>query len=76
MRATTECTFSPKSFLINNDGTAANPDGELDVIAASSVTACHGCDQGVSLGFGAPTGLALGRNQDVMWAATRARATR
>jgi len=26
-----------KSFLINNDGTAANPNGELDVITASSV---------------------------------------
>ena len=30
-----------KSFLINNDGTAANPEGELDVIPASSVTAAR-----------------------------------
>ncbi len=28
-----------KRFLVNNDGTAANPDGEVDVIAAGSVVA-------------------------------------
>jgi len=33
------CAYDPvsKSFLINNDGTSANPTGELDVITGSSV---------------------------------------
>jgi hypothetical protein len=56
-----------KSFLINNDGTAANPDGELDVIPASSVTAGQpAVTKTFPLGACAPTGLALGANQDVM----------
>ncbi|HEX3550384.1 MAG TPA: hypothetical protein VHT53_08415 [Candidatus Elarobacter sp.] len=35
------CIYDPttKNFLINNDGTAANPHGELDVISAASVVA-------------------------------------
>jgi hypothetical protein len=56
-----------KSFLINNDGTAANPEGELDVIPASSVTAGQpAVTKAFPLGSCAPTGLALGPNQDVM----------
>jgi hypothetical protein len=56
-----------KSFLINNDGTTANPDGELDVIPASSVTAGQpAVTKTFPLGACAPTGLALGANQDVM----------
>ncbi|WP_231937355.1 YncE family protein [Caballeronia udeis] len=56
-----------RSFLINNDGTAANPDGELDVIPASSVTAGQpAVTKAFPLGSCAPTGLALGPNQDVM----------
>jgi hypothetical protein len=56
-----------KSFLINNDGTAANPDGELDVVAASSVTAGTPVVTKVfPLGTCAPAGLVLGPNEDVM----------
>jgi hypothetical protein len=62
-----EYDTSTKSFLINNDGTAANPDGELDVIPASSVTAGQPVvTKGFPLGACAPSGLALGPNQDVM----------
>jgi hypothetical protein len=56
-----------KSFLINNDGTTVNPDGELDVIPASSITAGQpAVTKAFPLGACAPAGLALGPNQDVM----------
>jgi hypothetical protein len=56
-----------KSFLINNDGTAANPNGELDVITASSVVALQPVVSKVfPLGNCGPAGMALGPNQDVM----------
>ncbi|CAB3764579.1 hypothetical protein [Paraburkholderia solisilvae] len=56
-----------QSFLINNDGTTANPDGELDVIPASSVLSGHpAVSQAFPLGACAPAGIALGPNEDVM----------
>jgi DNA-binding beta-propeller fold protein YncE len=63
------CTYDPasKNFLINNDGTAANPDGELDVITASSVTSgAPVVSKAFPLGKCAPTGIALGPNSDVL----------
>jgi hypothetical protein len=35
-----QCVYNPrtKNFYINNDGNTTNPDGELDVISAASVT--------------------------------------
>jgi hypothetical protein len=56
-----------KSFLINNDGTPANPDGQLDVINASSVTAGKPVvSKSFPLGKCGPTGMALGPNNDVL----------
>jgi hypothetical protein len=56
-----------QSFLINNDGTAANPAGELDVIPVSSIASGHpAVTQAFALGNCAPAGLALGPNKDVM----------
>jgi hypothetical protein len=56
-----------QSFLINNDGNTTNPNGELDVIPASTVLAGHPAVSKVfPLGNCAPTGIALGPNQDVM----------
>ncbi|SHK95910.1 YncE family protein [Paraburkholderia terricola] len=63
------CTYDPasKSFLINNDGTTANPDGELDVIAASSAAAGNpSVGKSFALGKCAPTGIVLGPNNDVL----------
>jgi hypothetical protein len=63
------CTYdsTSKNFLINNDGTAANPDGELDVIPASSVTAgTPAVSKAFGLGKCGPTGIALGPNSDVL----------
>jgi hypothetical protein len=55
-----------KNFLVNNDGTTANPLGELDVITASSVTAGTPVVSNVfPLGKCAPFGLVLGPNSDV-----------
>jgi hypothetical protein len=56
-----------QSFLINNDGTTANPNGELDVIAASSVLAGQpAVSKSFPLGNCVPAGIALGPNKDVM----------
>jgi hypothetical protein len=56
-----------KSFLINNDGTTANPNGELDVIPASSaVAAAPTITKTYPLGNCGPTGLVLGPNNDVL----------
>ncbi|MGE8158783.1 hypothetical protein ACQKRQ_01320 [Paraburkholderia sp. NPDC080076] len=63
------CTYDPvsKSFLINNDGTSANPDGELDVITASSaVTGSPSVSKSFPLGKCAPAGIVLGPNNDVL----------
>ncbi|MEM5327091.1 hypothetical protein VSR34_10865 [Paraburkholderia sp. JHI2823] len=56
-----------KSFLINNDGTSANPDGELDVITAASVTSgAPVVSKAFPLGKCGPSGIALGPNSDVL----------
>lgn len=56
-----------KSFLINNDGTAANPEGELDVITAASVVAgAPVVSKAFPLGKCAPAGIVLGPNNDVL----------
>ncbi len=63
------CVYDPasKSFLINNDGTAANPAGELDVITASSAAAGNpAVGKSFPLGKCGPTGIALGPNNDVL----------
>ncbi|WP_042259597.1 hypothetical protein [Paraburkholderia heleia] len=63
------CVYDPasKNFLINNDGTAANPDGELDVITASSVTSgAPAVSKSFPLGKCGPAGIALGPNSDVL----------
>jgi hypothetical protein len=63
------CTYDPasKSFLINNDGTSANPDGELDVITAiSAVMGNPSVSKSFPLGKCGPTGIVLGPNNDVL----------
>ena len=63
------CTYDPssRSFLINNDGTAANPNGELDVIPASSVVAgSPAVSKSFPLGQCGPVGIVLGPNNDVL----------
>ncbi len=63
------CTYdhASKSFLINNDGTAANPEGELDVITASSAAAGNPTiGKSFPLGKCGPTGIVLGPNNDVL----------
>jgi len=63
------CTYDPasKSFLINNDGTATNPDGEVDVIPASAAAAgSPSVTKSLPLGKCAPAGIVLGPNNDVL----------
>jgi hypothetical protein len=63
------CAYDPvsKSFLINNDGTSANPAGELDVVPASSAaTGDPVVSKSFPLGECGPTGIVLGPNNDVL----------
>ena len=63
------CAYDPvsKSFLINNDGTPANPAGELDVVTASSVaTGNPVVSKSFPLGECGPTGIVLGPDNDVL----------
>jgi hypothetical protein len=63
------CTYdsTTKNFYINNDGTSAHPDGELDVITAKSVTAGPPVvSKAFPLDKCSPTGIALGPNSDVL----------
>ncbi|MDR3098754.1 MAG: hypothetical protein LBV73_16990, partial [Paraburkholderia sp.] len=63
------CVYDPrtKSFLINNDGTPANPEGEVDVIPAASVVAgTPGVSSVYPLGNCSPAGLALGPDNDML----------
>lgn len=56
-----------KSFIVNNDGTPANPEGEANVIAASTVVAgTPAVSKVFPLGTCAPTGLELGPNNDML----------
>lgn len=60
------CVYDPgtKNFLINNDGSTANPAGEIDVIPASSVVAkAPTVSAAYPLGQCGPTGMALGNNE-------------
>jgi hypothetical protein len=73
-----QCQYDPgtQSFLVNNDGTAANPHGEVDVIPAASIQALP---VGTTTTFAAlpntkkfplgtcdPTGMTLGPGTDMM----------
>jgi hypothetical protein len=63
------CVYDPgtKNFFINNDGTPANPNGELDVFSAASVVAGHPVMSGsFTLGACAPAGLVLGLNEQLL----------
>jgi DNA-binding beta-propeller fold protein YncE len=73
-----QCRYDPvtKSFIVNNDGTVANPHGEVDSIPASSITAlAPGATVAVSslagvkafpLGNCDPTGLDLGPGHEMI----------
>ncbi|MFN2461811.1 MAG: hypothetical protein ABR591_14215 [Candidatus Velthaea sp.] len=64
-----QCAYDPgtKSFFINNDGTTANPNGELDVFTAASVVAASPkLSSVIPLGNCAPTGLALGLSEQLL----------
>jgi len=57
------CAYDPatKSFYVNNDGTTANPDGEMNVIPASTVVSgAPVVSNAFPLGNCDPAGLALG----------------
>jgi hypothetical protein len=73
-----QCQYNPgtQSFLVNNDGTTANPHGEVDVIPVSSIQALAA---GATTTFAAlantkvfplgacdPTGMTLGPGTDMM----------
>jgi DNA-binding beta-propeller fold protein YncE len=72
-----QCRYdsASRSFIVNNDATAANPHGEVDVIPASSITAlAPGTTTAIfslpgvkrfPLGNCDPTGLALGPGTDM-----------
>jgi hypothetical protein len=63
------CVYDPatKNFFINNDGTPANPAGELDVIsAASAVAGAPSIAQAFPEGNCAPTGIDLGPNHQLV----------
>ena len=64
------CGYDPKNknFMLNNDGSKANPKGEVDLISVASVLAGK---PSVSKVFGlkkceAPTGLAIGPGNDAL----------
>lgn len=68
-----QCVYDPgtRSFYLNNDGTTANAEGEVDVIAASSVTANAPAIKAVyPLGGCNPTGMTLGPRNELMVACT------
>jgi hypothetical protein len=56
-----------KNFYLNNDGTTANPHGELDVITAASVVAgAPAVSKSYGLGECGPTGMDLGPGNDLV----------
>src|ERR1700712_5120244 len=62
------CVYDPvtKSFLVNNDGTTANPHGQVDVISPASVlAAAPAVSASFPLGNCDPTGLDLGPANDM-----------
>ena len=63
------CVYDSKSknFIINNDGTTANPEGEVNIIPAASVVAgAPAVTRVFPLGHCSPTGLDLGPNNDMI----------
>jgi hypothetical protein len=63
------CIYDPgtKSFFINNDGTTANPQGELDVIPASTaVAAAPAVAHVYPEGSCGPTGIDMGPNHQLV----------
>jgi hypothetical protein len=63
------CVYDPgtKNFFLNNDGTPANPQGELDVVSAASAAVGAPVVSAVYPEAGcSPTGLALGANEVLM----------
>ncbi len=63
------CLYDPgtKNFFINNDGTPANPNGELDVIPAASVVAgAPAISARYPEGNCGPGGIALGPNEELV----------
>ncbi|HTJ27003.1 MAG TPA: hypothetical protein VMA36_12670 [Candidatus Limnocylindria bacterium] len=63
------CVYDPgtKSFFINNDGTAANPSGELDVFPAASVVAgAPAIANAYPEGNCGPAGIDLGPNHQLV----------
>jgi hypothetical protein len=64
-----QCAYDPgtKSFYLNNDGTTANPQGQVDVFLASTVmTGTPLLAKSYPLGKCNPTGLALGPDKDML----------
>src|ERR1700737_1005446 len=64
-----QCAYDPgtKSFYLNNDSTAANPKGQVDVFLASSVVAgTPAVTKSYPLGKWNPTGMALGPGNDML----------
>jgi len=64
-----QCAYDPgtKSFYLNNDSTAANPKGQVDVFLASSVVAgTPAITKSYPLGKCNPTGMALGPGNDML----------
>jgi hypothetical protein len=64
-----QCVYDPgtKKFFINNDGTPANPHGELDTItAASAVAGTPAIANAYPQGNCGPAGLALGPNSNLL----------
>jgi hypothetical protein len=64
-----QCAYDPgtKSFYLNNDSTAANLKGQVDVFLASSVMAgTPAVTKSYPLGKCNPTGLALGPGNDML----------
>jgi hypothetical protein len=64
-----QCAYDPgtKSFYLNNDGTTANPQGEVNVFLASSIVAgTFASPKSYPLGKCNPTGLALGPGNDML----------
>jgi hypothetical protein len=64
-----QCAYDPgtKKFFINNDGTAANPHGELDaILAATAVAGTPVIAQRFPEGNCGPAGLALGPNENLL----------
>jgi hypothetical protein len=56
-----------KNFFLNNDGSTANPNGELDVISAASVVSgTPAVAKSYGLGDCGPTGMDLGPGNDVV----------